>query len=57
MQWDPNVPMAPQKKNKGCLYALAFGLFLLAFPALIFPPVAFLIWVLSVITLIVAIAR
>src|SRR5438874_2117673 len=65
--WTTHVqPQAPvpghtvvhvKKGGKGPLVALSFGLFLLAWPALIFPPAAFLIWLTSVITLIVALTR
>jgi hypothetical protein len=56
--WNPQTGLYPyhlrSSNGKGALVALSVGLFLIAFPALIIPPMAFLIWVLSVVVLIVA---
>jgi hypothetical protein len=61
--WSAHLqPAAPiqvslKKTGKGPLLALSFGLFFLAFPALIIPPIAFFVWLTSVITLVVALTR
>jgi hypothetical protein len=59
--WSAHVAHAqvqpPSKSGKGPLLATSFGLFVLAFPALVFPPLGVLVWLMSVITLIVALTR
>jgi hypothetical protein len=48
---------ARTKSGKGPLLGLSFGLFFLAFPALVFPLLAGLVWLMSVIALVVALTR